>query len=88
VERRGRSVEASVLTLGADCKQGAPLRAGKTMATRRERVAVVVSVVGAVVSLVSALAMIDHVSLTKIITLWFGGFGTGAAVVQLVRRMR
>jgi hypothetical protein len=58
------------------------------MTARRERVTVAVSIVGAVVSLGAALSMVDQVNVTTIIILWFGGFGTGAAVVQLVRRTR
>jgi hypothetical protein len=54
----------------------------------RRRLTVIVTIAGALVSVGSALAMLDHVSLVEIITRWFGGFGTGAAVVQLLRRER
>ena len=54
----------------------------------REKLAVFAAILGAVVSLVSALAMLDHVRLVEILGLFFGGFGSGAGVAQLVATRR
>jgi hypothetical protein len=54
----------------------------------REKLAVFSAILGAVVSLVSAVAMLDHVRLVEILGLFFGGFGSGAGVAQLVGARR
>ena len=54
----------------------------------RERMAVFTTVAGAVVALASALAMRDHVRLVDILTLFFGGAGTGAGVAGLLAGRR
>ena len=45
----------------------------------REKMVVFSTILGAGVSLASALAMQDHVRLVEILGLFFGGFGSGAA---------
>lgn len=50
----------------------------------RERLPTIATTFGAVISLVAALSMRDHVRLVDIIALFFGGVGTGAGVVGLV----
>ena len=50
----------------------------------REKLAVFSAILGAVISLASALAMLDHVRLVEIVGLFFGGFGSGAGVAQLL----
>jgi hypothetical protein len=57
-----------------------------TETARRRRYAIVTTVLGALLSLYSALAMRDHVRLVEIIELFFGGFGTGAGIAALVAR--
>ncbi len=46
------------------------------------------TILGAGVSLASALAMQDHVRLVEILGLFFGGFGSGAGVALLVATRR
>jgi hypothetical protein len=56
----------------------------------REKLALLSTILGAAISLASALAMQDHVRLVEIIGLFFGGFGSGAgfAVMVATRRNR
>lgn len=51
---------------------------------RSRRFATVATVLGALLSFYSALAMRDHVRLVEIIELFFGGVGTGAGIAALV----
>lgn len=51
---------------------------------RSRRFATAATVLGALLSLYSALAMRDHVRLVEIIELFFGGVGTGAGIAGLV----
>jgi hypothetical protein len=41
-------------------------------------------VLGALLSLLSALSMRDHVRLVDVISLFFGGVGTGAGIAGLI----
>jgi hypothetical protein len=54
----------------------------------RDKMAVLSAVLGAVVTLVSALSMRDHVRLVEIVSLFFGGFGSGAGVAALAAGRR
>jgi hypothetical protein len=54
----------------------------------REKMAVFCTILGAGVSLASALAMQDHVRLVEILGLFFGAFGSGASVAMLVATRR
>jgi hypothetical protein len=57
--------------------------------TRRERAqrySTLATVLGAFLALFSAISMRDHVRLVEIIELFFGGLGTGAGLVNLVRQ--
>ena len=58
------------------------------MNAERSRMAIVVVLASAGVSVVSALAMRDHVALPEIIILWFGGFGSGVAIARLITQRR
>ena len=55
---------------------------GESFRRRAQRFAGVATVLGAVVSLVSALAMRDSVRLVDILALFFGGMGTGAGLAS------
>ena len=50
---------------------------------RAQRLATVSTVLGAVISFVSALAMRDSVRLVDILALFFGGMGAGAGLASL-----
>ena len=50
---------------------------------RAQRFATISTVLGAVISFVSALAMRDTVRLVDILALFFGGMGTGAGLASL-----
>jgi hypothetical protein len=54
----------------------------------RGKLALFSTILGAAVSLTSALAMRDHVRLVEIIGLFFGGFGSGAGVALTVATRR
>lgn len=54
------------------------------MATMREKLPTITTALGAVLSLAAALSMRDHVRLVEILTLFFGGVGTGAGIACLV----
>jgi len=54
------------------------------MSDRGRRLSTVATVLGAVLSLFSALSMRDHVRLVEIIELFFGGLGTGAGLASLI----
>jgi hypothetical protein len=54
----------------------------------REKLALFSTILGAAISLASALAMQDHVRLVEIIGLFFGGFGSGAGVALMVATRR
>ena len=54
----------------------------------RDKLPVFSAILGAAVSLVSAITMQDHVRLVEIIALFFGGFGSGAGVAQMVATRR
>jgi hypothetical protein len=56
--------------------------------TRGRRLATFTTVLGALLSLFSALAMRDHVRLVEIIELFFGGVGTGAGIAGLIAQRR
>lgn len=49
----------------------------------RSKFQVAATLIGAIVSLMSALSMADHVRLVEIIGLFFGGMGTGAGLAAL-----
>jgi hypothetical protein len=62
---------------------------GERSRQRMQRFSVVGTILGAVVSLASALAMRDSVRLVDILSLFFGGMGTGAGLASLAAtRMR
>ena len=50
----------------------------------RDKLAIFATAAGAVTALLSALTMRDHVKLVEIVTLFFGGAGTGAGITALV----
>ena len=54
----------------------------------RNKLAVLSTVFGAVLTFWAALLMRDHVRLVEILTLFFGGFGAGAGVAALVAARR
>ena len=54
----------------------------------RDKLAVLSTVLGAVLTLWAALLMQDHVRMVEILTLFFGGFGAGAGVASLVAANR
>jgi hypothetical protein len=54
----------------------------------REKLALLSTILGAAISLASALAMQDHVRLVEIIGLFFGGFGSGAGLALMVATRR
>ena len=54
----------------------------------REKLPLFSTILGAAVTLVSAITMQDHVRLVEIIGLFFGGFGSGAGVAQMVATRR
>jgi hypothetical protein len=54
----------------------------------REKLALLSTILGAAISLASALAMRDHVRLVEIIGLFFGGFGSGAGLALMVATQR
>ena len=54
----------------------------------RDKVAVVSTVLGAVLTFWAAVLMRDHVRMVEIVTLFFGGFGAGAGVTGLVAARR
>jgi hypothetical protein len=54
----------------------------------REKLPVLSTILGAALSLGSALAMRDHVRLVEIVGLFFGGFGSGASIAVLLAARR
>jgi len=56
----------------------------------RDKLAVISTALGAVLTFWAAVLMRDHVRMVEIVTLFFGGFGAGAGVAGLVaaRRVR
>jgi hypothetical protein len=57
-----------------------------TRFARAQRFSTLTTVLGALLSLLSALSMRDHVRLVEIISLFFGGAGTGAGIASLVKQ--
>jgi uncharacterized membrane protein HdeD (DUF308 family) len=53
-----------------------------------EKMEVVVTVAGVVVSIVAAMQMTDHVRAVEIVTLFAGAFASGAAVTSLIHKRR
>ena len=54
----------------------------------RDKLAVLSTVLGAILTFWAALLMRDHVRMVEILTLFFGGFGAGAGVASLVAARR
>jgi hypothetical protein len=50
----------------------------------REKLPLLATVLGVIVSVASALTMRDHVRIVDIFTLFFGGVATGAGVVRQI----
>jgi hypothetical protein len=50
----------------------------------RRNLALISTILGVALSVVSAFGMRDHVRLVEIVGLFFGGFGSGAGVARLV----
>jgi hypothetical protein len=53
-----------------------------TPSARTQRFSAIATALGALVSLMSAFSMRDHVRLVEIVTLFFGGVGTGAGIAS------
>jgi hypothetical protein len=68
---------------GAAGEPGLPLTRKERFRRRFQRFATLSTVLGAVISLVSALGMRDSVRLVDILALFFGGMGTGAGLASL-----
>ena len=66
-----------------DPEAGVSATAAERMRRRVQRFATLSTVLGAVISIVSALAMRDTVRLVDILALFFGGMGTGAGLASL-----
>jgi hypothetical protein len=54
------------------------------LGARRRRFSTAATILGALLSIFSALSMRDHVRLVEIVELFFGGVGTGAGLVSLL----
>jgi hypothetical protein len=50
----------------------------------RDKLAIFATAAGAVTGLLSALTMRDHVRMVEILTLFFGGIGTGAGITAFI----
>jgi hypothetical protein len=53
---------------------------------RARRFSAVTTILGAIVSVLSAFSMRDHVRLVEIVSLFFGGVGTGAGLASVIRQ--
>lgn len=54
----------------------------------REKLEIMVLVLSALIAIVSAMSMRDHVRVVEIVGLFGSGMGTGAAIAALVARRR
>jgi hypothetical protein len=59
-----------------------------SLRTMREKLSLMALVLSAVVAILSALTMRDHVRLVEIVTLFASGVGTGASLVGALMRRR